>query len=882
VAVSLPTGTVTFLFTDIEGSTRLLQELGEGYRRVLDDHTALMREAIAEGDGVEIGTEGDSFFAVFPTATGAVRATVAAQRSLAAHEWAHGEPLRVRMGLHTGEGVLGGDNYLGIDVNRAARIAAAAHGGQVLLSGVTRAMVEHAVPDGVALRELGAHRLKDIAHPESLHDLVVEGVPSEFPPPRTLETPTNLPAQLTSFVGREREVEQLRALIDRGRLVTLTGPGGTGKTRLALQVASDVQDRFPDGVFFVELTPVTEPDLVPRSIAAVLGMREEGSAHTDSLSLPILDTLTDHLRERTTLLVLDNFEQVLEAGSLVSALLVAATRLRVLVTSRAALHLQAEQEFPVPPLGVPNLEDISDLDRLSRHEAVALFIQRASGSDPAFALTDENASAVAQISARLDGLPLAIELAASRIRVLTPPAMLDRLDQRLPLLTEGPKDLPARQRTLRGTIAWSYDLLPDEARALFRRLSVFVGGWAIEAAEAVCNPDAEVGIDTLEGLSALVDNSLIRGIQTAKGGPRFDMLQTIREYGLETLDAAEEGADIRKRHAEYFLSLAEEAEPELRGPQQHHWLGLLEIEHDNLRAALGWAIEADEAETGLRLVGALWRFWHLRGYLAEGRHWATDVLALPTAERRSAVRAKAVSAAGSLAYWQNDIPPVRDAYEEALAIYQELGNSAGVAEGTYNMAYVHALENDGPTAQAELQKSLALFEELGDQRGVADALWVLSLIERFQGKFKPARSRAEKSLALHRELGDRFGMTMALQVLGRVAFEMEDLDTARATFLETMAMHESMGNRTGITIALDNLAAQEIARGNLKRAVRLAGASQAIKESAGGQAPPSLIDHPDPRGLVRGSLDEELIARTWEEGRAMTLEEAVAYARERS
>jgi tetratricopeptide (TPR) repeat protein len=393
-------------------------------------------------------------------------------------------------------------------------------------------------------------------------------------------------------------------------------------------------------------------------------------------------------------------------------------------------------------------------------------------------------------------------------------------------------------------------------------------------------PGCEIGIDALGGLSVLLDNSLIRRKETPNEEVRFDMLQTIREYGLELLDAGEEGAPIRTRHAEHFLALAEEAEPHLRAPKQDHWLDLLEIEHDNLRAAVGWAIDADEAEIGMRLVGALWRFWHLRGYLAEGRRWADDVLALPKAERRTALRAKAVSAAGSLAYWQNDLPPVRRAYEEALAIYRELGDASGVAEGTYNMAYVHALAREVPKASEKLQTSLAQFRELGDRRGEADALWVLALVARFEGDLQLARSRAEESLRLHRELGDRFGMTMALQMLGRVALEVDDLDTARTTFLETMAMHEHMGNRTGITIALDNLAAREIALGNLERAVRLGGASQAIKESAGGQAPPELIDHPDPRGLARGSLVEESIARAWEEGRGMSLEEAVAYARE--
>ncbi|MGH2557043.1 MAG: ATP-binding protein, partial [Actinomycetota bacterium] len=599
----LPTGTVTFLFTDIEGSTRLLHELRDEYGRVQDDHAEIMRKTIAEGDGVEIRTEGDSFFAVFPTPAGALRTAVDAQRSLAGHEWPHGSALRVRMGMHTGEGVLGGDDYLGIDVNLAARITAAANGGQVLLSGTTRALVERSLPDAVTLRDLGSHRLKDFDHAQRLHDVVIGHLPADFPPPRTLEVPTNLPAQRTSFVGREREVSRVKELLQGPGLLTLTGPGGSGKTRLAVEAAGALLDEYPDGVFFVELGPITDPRLVPSTVADAIGVRAEGAR-------AVLDTLREHLREREMLLVLDNFEHLLDGAPVVADLLTACSRLRILATSREPLHLSGEQELAVPPLTLP--EDLTSPVDLTRSEAVALFAQRAAAVDPGFAVTEENALTVAELCRRLDGLPLAIELAASRVKLLSPQAMLERLGRRLELLTGGPVDLPARQRTLREAIGWSYELLDETERALFRRLAVFAGGWSIEAAEAVANPDGELGHDVLQITGSLVDKSLVQRMPIP-GTLRFGMLETIRAFGVEQLDASGEAEAIRDRQASFFLERAEAAEPQLRGVERKRWLDELELEHDNLRTALRRTIDAGPAEIGFRLVGALWRFWHLHG-----------------------------------------------------------------------------------------------------------------------------------------------------------------------------------------------------------------------------------------------------------------------------
>jgi predicted ATPase/class 3 adenylate cyclase len=869
----LPTGTVTFLFTDIEGSTRLLQVLGERWRAILEDHNRLLRGAIREAGGIDLRNEGDSFFAVFRSAPAAVHAACSAQRALAAHPWPPEAPVRVRMGMHTGEGTVGGDSYVGLDVHRAARIAAAGHGGQVLLSSATSELIRPSLPDGVGLRDLGLHRLKDLARPERIHQIMIEGLPAEFPAIRSLETPTNLPTQRTTFVGRKREVARVRELLRGPGLLTLTGPGGSGKTRLALQAAGGLLEDYRDGVFLVELAPITDPRLIPSSIADSVGARAEGAR-------PVLDTLLDHVRDQEMLLILDNFEQVLEAAPVVVDLLAVAPRMRILVTSREPLHITGEQELAVPPLSLPDTREPSTPTHLARFESVALFVQRASAVDPGFRITKENAAAAAELCRRLDGLPLAIELAASRVKLLSPEAILDRLERRLELLTGGPIDVPPRQRTLREAIGWSYDLLDEPERAVFRRLSVFAGGWTLNAAKDVASPAAEFRPDVLDVLGSLVDKSLVRRVTTDSGAVRFGMLETIREFGSEQLGAAGEAEATHVRHSSFFLGVAEEAEPHLRGREQKRWLDKLELEHDNLRAALRWAIDSGRAENGLRLVGALWRFWHLHGHLAEGRNWAEEVLALPGSALRNVERAKALTALGGVAYWQEDMLATRRAYEEALAIARELDDRSAEAEGLYNMAYPPAYEGDMATAVATIQKARALFEDLGIHRGVADSLWLLAIVARLEGDNRTARARAEESLRMHREIGDRFGMTDALHVLGRIALADGDLATAGTSFLEALANDEQVGNRTGMGIVLDNLAGKASAEGQHLRAVRLGGASEAIKEAAGGHAPPPLIDLPDPREAARDELGDAAVAAAWEEGRAMTLDQALAYARE--
>jgi predicted ATPase/class 3 adenylate cyclase len=862
----LPSGTVTFLFTDIEGSTRLARDLGPRWREVLEEHNRLVREAIRASGGIDVRTEGDAVFAVFESAPAAVSAAVVAQRQIASRSWP--EPIRVRMGLHTGEGVLGGDDYVGLEVHRAARTAAAGHGGQVLLSRATRTLVEESLPAGVSLRSLGRHRLKDLPEPEELHQLVIDALPSDFPPPRTLEVPSNLPKSLTSFVGRDEELGRVRLLLRDSRLLTLTGPGGSGKTRLAIEAATGLLPSYPDGVFFVELAAITEPVLVPSTIAVVLGVREEPRR-------PIQDSLKDAVRDREMLLVLDNVEQVLDAAPLIVELLEGSSRLAALVTSRAALHVSGEQELPVPPMTMPDLRNLPPTERLSEFEAVTLFAERAASVDPSFAVTDENASAVAEICARLDGLPLAIELAASRVKLLSPSAMLERLDQRLALLTGGAQDLPARQRTLRQAIGWSYDLLNRDEQTLFSRLATFIGGWTIEAAEAVAGERAELSIETLDVLGSLVDKSLVR--KETNGGDRFAMLETIREFGMEILEHEGEGERARRRHAAYFLSLAEAAEPELT-LSDPGWLDRLEREHDNLRAALRWSIDTGEAETGMRIAGAVWRFWQMRGHLAEGQRLTEELLALPAAAPRTSARAKALSAAGSLAWWLT-WDSARAPYEESLAIYRELGDVRGQAEGAFNLGFARLLSNHIDEAKDLFLQAADIYRDLEEPVRLAHANTALAMAAFNQGDVQAADRLVEKARETFVAVEDLWGMALTSGLMASLALSEGDHERCLAVSIESLDANERLGSTLGIAVALQALAVIAVRLGRPEPAVRLAGAVNRVRERAGGQAPPTIVGLEDPLEEARGSLDERRTAALWEDGRHMSLDEAIAFAR---
>jgi predicted ATPase/class 3 adenylate cyclase len=870
----LPTGTVTFLFTDIEGSTRLVQRLGERYPEVFERHCGILRKSFRDTGGREVGTEGDSFFIVFESAPAAVAGAVAAQRALSSYKWPQGGPVRVRIGLHTGEGTLGGDNYIGIDVNRAARVAAAGHGGQVLLSSATRELVEQALADGLGLRDLGEHRLKDLAKPEHLFQLVIPGLLNDFPAPRSLEArPNNLPLELTSFIGRKREIEEVRRALEESRLVTLTGPGGTGKTRLGLQVGAELLDRFEHGVFFVGLAAVYDPDLLSSTIARALAVSEEGAR-------PIMDTLKEYLRDRELLLILDNFEQIAGAAPTLVELLKAGPRLRLLVTSRAVLHVSGEAEYQVPPLELPDYRQLPPLEVLSQYEAVILFIQRAQAVRPGFTVTNENAPAVAEICARLDGLPLALELAAARVRRLTPQAILARLESRLTLLTGGARDLPARQQSLRDAIGWSYDLLDEPERALFRTLSVFVGGWNLEAAEVVCNPEGRLRVETLDALGSLADKSLIRQTETEGGEPRFRMLEVIREYALERLAQEDEAEEIRRRHAGFFLDLAETVEPKLTGPGQARWLDTVELEHDNLRAALDWLSESGNAVMALRLGSSLWRFWQMRGFLHEARQRLTNLLALPGASEDPAVRAKALEALGGVTYWMADYEIARGFYEESLEIHRRLGDRAGIANALYNISFTYEVpQTDLAAAKTFAEQSLAIFRELGDEIGIAKSLWALgssgsepSLVDD-----ETAEAYLTEAIAIFRRLDDRFSLGWVLHSLGLRAVDTGEFEEARAQLSEALAIFADARDMTGILLLLDDFSVLALARGQRERALRLAGAEAAVQAATGTDLVGSMTRFGG-RDLYAQGVTEEAEISAWAEGQIMSVEEAVAYA----
>jgi predicted ATPase/class 3 adenylate cyclase len=872
---NLPTGTVTFLFTDIEGSTRLLQELGrERYQPLQDEHAAVMRSAIAAGSGTVIRTEGDAFFAVFPTPAGAVRAAVAAQGDLAAHPWPEDGAIRVRMGLHAGEGRLGGDDYIGIDVNRAARIASAGHGGQVLVSDAIRSLVQHDLPEGVKLRDLGQHRLKDIAHPEHLFDLVIEGLPSRFPPLRSLDArPNNLPLQLTSFVGRGAETAETGRLLEDHRLVTLTGAGGTGKTRLALEVAARVLPRFADGAFFIDLAPLGEPGLVGPAVGLALGLKEEQGRKVE-------DTVAEHLKDREILLVPDNFEHLLEATPVVEHLLGAAPRLRVLATSRTPLGLYGEQEQPVPPMALPDPRHLPELEALSRYEAVALFIQRAREANPAFAMTGQNASAVAEICARLDGLPLAIELAASRIKVLSPEAILSRLGSSLDVLTTTARNLPERQRTLRGAIEWSHDLLDEPERVLLARLSVFAGGADLGAVEAICNPGGDLGMDTLDGLASLVDKSLVRQTPAQKAEPRFGMLETIREYARARLDTRDDAEVTRRHHADHFLSLAEELANHQAGPDAPEWLARFDLDHDNLLEALGWAIETGEADRGMAAAAGIWRFWLMRGSIGVGRTWLERLLDVAGEPNRA--RALAHGAAGSLAYWQGDAAVTERHYEESLAMFRQLADRPGIAEAVYNLAFLPVVSGTGFDRSLQLLKeALGLFEELRDEEGIAKAKGSIGFFLLTAGDARSALPLLEESVALWRRRGDLFQLVDKLVDLSTAHRALGNLDDAWAAGLEALDAVNGSDVAGAIPSVLHIMAPVETARGRHDRAVRLFGAAEAISESLREDEPPSAISElrGDSVGEARKAIGDEATNRALAAGRAMSLDQAVAYAR---
>jgi predicted ATPase/class 3 adenylate cyclase len=833
---ALPAGTVTFLFTDIEGSTRLLSKLGEQYADLLADHHRLLRQAFSDWNGQEVDTQGDAFFVSFTRASEAVKAAAQAQRSLKEHHWPTDVDVRVRMGLHTGEPRLKAEGYVGMDVHRAARLAHSGHGGQVLLSETTAALVHKELPEGVSLRDLGEHQLRDMSTPERIYQLDIHGLAVDFAPLKTeTNAHNNLPPQLSTFVGRGKEIEQITSLLASERLVTLVGVGGVGKTRLSIAAASGLLSEYPDGVWFVELAPLNEPALLSQTVARACGV-------SDDPGRPLLDVLVDFLCSKRMLLVLDNCEHLIDAcAELASAIMNGCDQVKILATSREALDVPGERPYHVPPLRVADPETLPEISALVQIEAIRMFLDRATTVQPSFSLTAQNAPTVAQICRRLDGIPLAIELAAARVRVLSVEQISERLDDRFRLLTGGQRGRLPRQQTLQATIDWSYRLLTEPERVLFRRLSVFAGGWTLEAAEAICAGDTaglEVELDSLEVLdllARLVDKSLVMKIEL-DGSARFRRLETVRQYALEKLLESGEASALRDKHLEWFLKLVEEAETKMYGPEQYAWINRLEADHDNLRSALEWSQKSEgELASGLRLAGALSVFWSIRGYFSEGRQRLSSLLAHPAAQEPTAARARGLLGSADLAYLQSDYTATRALLDESLVIYKTLGASGrhGMAEVYLGLGDVATEVGDYDSAPGLFEQGLVIMRELDDKWGIASALRLLGWCAMRPGDYTLAKEYLEEALILFREIGNETGIASSLSGLGEAALRQGDYKEADGFLSESLELRRRLGSKWGIAASLGSIAWAALRQGDLQRARSMLKESLAIRQEIG-------------------------------------------------
>jgi predicted ATPase/class 3 adenylate cyclase len=856
--VALPSGTVTFLFSDVEGSTRLARSMStDDWAALVMVHDELADEAVAANRGVVVKHEGDGMFAAFAAPTDALDAAVSLSRAIAAGDW-KGAVVRLRIGIHTGAGQLthDGRDYVGVDVHYAARVAGAGNGGQIVVSDATRALVPGA-PDGATFTAAGPRRLKDFDEPRPLHRLVVPGAADDERPLRAAGG-AEMPAMLTSFVGREAEVLAVSELLARSRIVSLTGPGGTGKTRLAVGTAEAVADRFPDGAVFVELAPLRDPEFVPSAIASRVGVGE-------SAGEPIVLVLHRALAERTMLIVLDNLEQLLPAAApTVADLVRAAPGVRVLISTREPLRISGEQEYQVPPLG--------------DSEAETLFIDRARLVRPDFVAEGEEAEAVAAIARQLVGLPLAIELAAARVRVFPPTRIRERLSGSLDLLSSGTRDLPERQRTLRGAIGWSYDLLSPAEQTLFRRLAVLVGDWTAESAEAIADPDGTLGLDMFDGLASLVDKSLLKLVPTLHGDPLFGRHAFVREYAWERLEASGELEACERRHATVFADLAEKAGAHLTEVGAESRLALLDVGIHDLRRAMTWSLESGEVGPGLRIVGTAWRWWQIRSHLREGLDWAQRLLAHSGGAIDSTDRLLALAAAGGLAYWLEDYVTTRGAYQERLALAERLGDPAQIAEAHYDYAFVGVVELDVDLARRESEAALAMFEKLGDRPGTIRSRQSLVVATFLGGDTATARVLEEQNLADFRATASWFRVADGLMLLGAIARSdgrpADAIENARAA-LRTLP--ERVGGSTIGALAVISIVEGE--SGDIERAARLAGAIGAIQAETGeALAPVTVLHLPHPTDVVRKRLGEGEAERLMAEGAVLSVDEAIKLA----
>ena len=810
---SLPSGTVTFLFTDIEGSTRLMQEHPHDMPALLARHHEILHQSIQAENGYVFQIVGDAFCAAFHSASDALNAALHAQRLLYYEQWSPA-PIKVRMGIHTGAAKLDSTSdqiiYSGYTtLALTQRVMSAGHGGQVLISSATRELVWENLPAGIELLDLGERRLKDLMHPKHLYQLSARDLPSTFPPLKTLDAfLNNLPAQLTSFIGREHEIAEVKRELRAHRLVTLTGPGGTGKTRLSLQVAADLLDQFHHGVWFIELAALTDPELIPQTILSAIGISEQSGK-------PPLELLREYLHGKKSLIVLDNCEHLIEASARVAdVLLNAAPNLRVLASSREALAVKGEASYPVPSLSLPDIKHLPVIEQLSQYEAVRLFIDRALLVSPHFVVDKDNAPFIAQICYRLDGIPLAIELAAARVKVLSIEQISKRLDDRFRLLTGGERTALPRQQTLRALIDWSYDLLSENERLLLHRLSVFAGGWTLEAAEEVCAGEGIESYDVLDLLTQLINKSLVDVLgKSSRAEPRYRMLETIRQYAREKLLDGPDSAVLRDRHLTYFVKLVEQAEPELYRSNQHSWLNRLQNEIDNLRTALEWSLATD-VESGLQIASLPWRFWQGYGYLQELGTWLRQLL-----ERHDTVNALHAHALAVYSFYifrQGRLPEAIGLARQSLEMARALSDKHVEAFGQSLLGIFTVTQGNVGEGEPHLMQSLSLYRALGDKIGQADTTEWLSIQS---GDSEHAIAFTKESLRLYRELGDLTGIASSLTSLARLTFWSGDVSSPVAWLEEACSIARQLGDESNEAYALTTYGCLVHWQGNYEQAI---------------------------------------------------------------
>jgi predicted ATPase/class 3 adenylate cyclase len=866
-------GVVTFLFTDIEGSTRLWEQEPERMRVALARHDALARGVVERNRGTVVKMAGDGVHAAFDDPLDAVRATLELQLALADPEATGGIALQVRCGLHAGVDERRDNDFFGGAVNRASRITGAAHGGQVLLSQAVAVLIRDRLPAGVALRDLGSVRLRDLASPEQIYQVVHSRLRADFPALRSLEaTPNNLPQQVTSFIGRERELAEVESLLGKTRLLTLVGPGGIGKTRLSLQVAADAMDAFPDGAWLVEFAPLTDAQRVPQTVASALGVKEEAGR-------PVLEALLKHVENRQLLLILDNCEHLVQAcAELARQLLQAAPKLKILTSSREHLRTSGERTYAVPALSLPEANRAITVKSLTEFEAVRLFVERAIAVQPAFELAERNAAAIADICRRLDGIPLAIELAAARVRALSVDAIAERLSDRFRLLGSGDRTALPRQQTLRALIDWSYDLLSEPERAVLRRLAVFAGGWTLEAAEAVLASGDVRESDVLDLLTQLVEKSLV---VLEAAGERYRLLDTVQHYAQERLDESDEGAAVSDRHFAFYLAFAETGRPELSGPNESVWLARFDLERENVLSAHAWCDHSTgDAKLGLRLVYAVSTYLHNRGLLALWHRLAAEALARDGAQERDLGRARGLFDAGQAWYYMGRYEESRAHLKESLAIAREIGDKAMAARVLQPLGLASQGLGDSAGARGYLEEGLALARELGNRRELAAAMNALAQVDRMEGRLDTAEPLYELVVALARELGDRESIAIGLLNLAMVSIGRGAGDSARSMLLEVLAIASKIGSKPAGQSVLEVSAGLGAVCAQWQPAARFYGAAEAQAGQTGLHRDPADEAFLAPLiAKTRQALGLPAFTAAEAEGRALSYDQAMEEVR---